>query len=251
MKKIKTDKVAAHVTLPTPDTTHYAQWAGDTIKYHSDDQIYEFASARVKAALASNRAAALVVGDVERTGPGTPSARLTYLLGELRNRFPGAHGIYDSSSPEPKYLAAIEAALASNKAAENATDTLVAVLDAIGYTEEFAESHPSLKVSEGVKLFLTNKTAAGAVAWIQGEHLEKAKQAPFLCRVEPAFREGMGFVPIHTHPAAAQPSRAEVLEEAALICDGYAERLHGGITENARVPLLIAADSIRALKDKQ
>jgi hypothetical protein len=50
------ETVAAHVTLPAPDTTHYAQWAGDTIKYHSDGQIYEFASARVKAALASNKA---------------------------------------------------------------------------------------------------------------------------------------------------------------------------------------------------
>lgn len=51
------EKAAAHVTLPAPDTTHYAQWAGDTIKHHSDDQIYEFANARVKAALASNKAA--------------------------------------------------------------------------------------------------------------------------------------------------------------------------------------------------
>ena len=33
-------------------------------------------------------------------------------------------------------------------------DTLFAVLRAIGYTEEFAEAHPDLKVSEGVKLFL-------------------------------------------------------------------------------------------------
>lgn len=33
-------------------------------------------------------------------------------------------------------------------------DTLFAVLRAIGYTEEFAEANPDLKVSEGVKLFL-------------------------------------------------------------------------------------------------
>ncbi|WP_197962687.1 hypothetical protein [Burkholderia cenocepacia] len=38
--------------------------------------------------------------------------------------------------------------------AEDALDTLVAVLNAIGYTEEFAAAHPALKVSEGVKLFL-------------------------------------------------------------------------------------------------
>lgn len=39
--------------LPEPDTTHYAQWAGDRIKYHSVDQIIEFANARVTAALAA------------------------------------------------------------------------------------------------------------------------------------------------------------------------------------------------------
>ena len=38
--------------------------------------------------------------------------------------------------------------------AQDAMDTLVAVLNAIGYTEEFAAAHPELKVSEGVKLFL-------------------------------------------------------------------------------------------------
>jgi hypothetical protein len=38
--------------------------------------------------------------------------------------------------------------------ADDALETLVAVLNAISYTEEFAEAHPTLKVSEGVKLFL-------------------------------------------------------------------------------------------------
>lgn len=39
-------------------------------------------------------------------------------------------------------------------------DTLTAVLNAIGYTEEFAASHPDLKVSEGVKLFLALQRGA-------------------------------------------------------------------------------------------
>jgi hypothetical protein len=43
--------------------------------------------------------------------------------------------------------------------AKDATDTLVAVLNAIGYTEEFAAAHPDLKVSEGVKLFLASQAA--------------------------------------------------------------------------------------------
>ncbi|WP_232356647.1 hypothetical protein [Burkholderia multivorans] len=47
--------------------------------------------------------------------------------------------------------AALEAAAADKR---DALDTLVAVLNAIGYTEEFAAAHPDLKVSEGVALFL-------------------------------------------------------------------------------------------------
>ena len=41
--------------LPEPDTTHYAQWAGDRIKYHSVDQIIEFANAKVAAAIAAQK----------------------------------------------------------------------------------------------------------------------------------------------------------------------------------------------------
>jgi predicted lactoylglutathione lyase len=51
-------------------------------------------------------------------------------------------------------LAALEAAAADKR---DALDTLVAVLNAIGYTEEFAASHPDLKVSEGVALFLSQR----------------------------------------------------------------------------------------------
>lgn len=39
------------VPMPLPDTTQYAQWQGQPIKYHSLDQIIEFANARVAAAL--------------------------------------------------------------------------------------------------------------------------------------------------------------------------------------------------------
>jgi hypothetical protein len=37
------------------------------------------------------------------------------------------------------------------------------------------------------------------VAWIQPDHLQKARQAPFLCRVEPTKRMS-DFVPIYTAP---------------------------------------------------
>lgn len=45
------------------------------------------------------------------------------------------------------------------EASKDAMDTLVAVLDAIGYTEDFAAQHPDMKVSEGVKLFLATHSA--------------------------------------------------------------------------------------------
>jgi hypothetical protein len=41
-------------------------------------------------------------------GPGSPHARLTYLIGELRKRFPAAHNVFGSDPCEPKYLAAID-----------------------------------------------------------------------------------------------------------------------------------------------
>ena len=36
-------------------------------------------------------------------------------------------------------------------------------------------------------------------AWIQPDHLQKARVAPFLCRVEPTKRMS-DFVPLYTHP---------------------------------------------------
>jgi hypothetical protein len=43
------------------------------------------------------------------------------------------------------------------------------------------------------------ETEQEPVAWIQPDHLQKARQAPFLCRVEPTKRMS-DFVPIYTHP---------------------------------------------------
>ena len=42
------------------------------------------------------------------------------------------------------------------------------------------------------------------VAWIQPDHLQKARQAPFLCRVEPTQRMS-DFVPIYTTPPRREP----------------------------------------------
>lgn len=73
------------------------------------------------------------------------------------------------------------------------------------------------------------------VAWIQPDHLQKARQAPFLCRVEPTQRM-VDFVPLYTAPPQRKPltvdqiyemysepsSDAEMVEFARAI-----ERAHG------------------------
>ena len=41
------------------------------------------------------------------------------------------------------------------------------------------------------------------VAWIQPDHLQKARRAPFLCRVEPTQR-CPDFVPLFTQPSGAE-----------------------------------------------
>lgn len=48
-------------------------------------------------------------------------------------------------------------------------------------------------------------------AFISADHLAKAKVAPYLCRVEPTLRDGMGMVPIYTN---SQPGGGEAEREA-------------------------------------
>ena len=49
---------------------------------------------------------------IRHKGPGTPAARLDYVLDQLRERFPNAHPPYSSAPPEPLLLAAIDKAIA-------------------------------------------------------------------------------------------------------------------------------------------
>ncbi|HEF4749712.1 TPA: hypothetical protein SAO13_003715 [Burkholderia multivorans] len=58
-----------------------------------------------------------------------------------------------------KLKAALEAAAADKR---DYLDTLVQVLNVIGYSEEFAAAYPDLKVSEGVKLFLAQRQGEGS-----------------------------------------------------------------------------------------
>lgn len=51
-----------------------------------------------------------------RDGPGTPSARLSYLHGQLNARFPDAVDVFSSEPPEPKFIAAVDAMIAEVRA---------------------------------------------------------------------------------------------------------------------------------------
>lgn len=63
-----------------------------------------------------------------------------------------------------------------------------------------------------------------AVAWIQPDHLQKARRAPFLCRVEPTKRM-VDFVPLYTVP----PQRKPLVDPAEYDDAGAAERYNRGL----------------------
>jgi hypothetical protein len=52
---------------------------------------------------------------IPHEGPGSPAARLTYILWELIKRFPKAHDAYSSAPPEPLLLAALDEVITSAK----------------------------------------------------------------------------------------------------------------------------------------
>ena len=52
------------------------------------------------------------------------------------------------------------------------------------------------------------------VAWIQPDHLQKARKAPFLCRVEPTKRM-VDFVPLYAAPPQRKPLTEEDLRKLA------------------------------------
>lgn len=53
------------------------------------------------------------------------------------------------------------------------------------------------------------------VAWIQPDHLQKARRAPFLCRVEPTKRM-VDFVPLYTSPPQRKPLTKEEIHTLRL-----------------------------------
>ena len=76
-------------------------------------------------------------------------------------------------------------------------------LKALESTQLFAahEHYPRRRVADALDALRAalEQPEQEPVAWIQPDHLQKAKQAPFLCRVEPTQRWA-DFVPFYTHP---------------------------------------------------
>lgn len=103
--------------MPRPDAPHPVLAAFDrlTRKPMGRQQVMQSADdvALVRAALEAAARDRERLGRLPSPAParGTSTARLTALLRELRERFPGALGEYSSKSPEIAYLAAIDALL--------------------------------------------------------------------------------------------------------------------------------------------
>jgi len=47
------------------------------------------------------------------------------------------------------------------------------------------------------EIIAAQETVQAPIAYISKDHLQKATDAPFLCRVEPTMREGMGLIPFY------------------------------------------------------
>jgi hypothetical protein len=103
-------------------------------------------------------------------------------------------------------------------------DTLIAVLNVIGYTEEFAMEHPALRVSEGVRAFIEQEGgalhAAAAADSKRMAFLEKSlaevsrdnRNGEDVCRVvcldEPVFAPGYTGITLRAATDMAQKVRA-------------------------------------------
>lgn len=81
------------VPLPPPDTTQYAQWKDQPIKYHSVDQIIEFSTARVTHALRNK------VQPIEQQGEPVAPVLIALAWSKARNAWMQAsrHGTQEAA----------------------------------------------------------------------------------------------------------------------------------------------------------
>jgi len=96
------------------------------------------------------------------------------------------------------------------------SDLRDAARQALEALEGLSEPYYVLKAQDALQAAL-EQPEQEPVAWIQPDHLQKAKQAPFLCRVEPTQRWA-DFVPFYTHPPRREwrgLTEEEILTEAA------------------------------------
>jgi hypothetical protein len=111
------------------------------------------------------------------------------------------HGTHSFPALSNDAITALRAALAQQQEQE----PVARVIDdetPEGSTEWIPYSGRQVPVKTGDLLYThppRRETEQEPVAWIQPDHLQKARQAPFLCRVEPTKRMS-DFVPIYTHP---------------------------------------------------
>lgn len=78
------------------------------------------------------------------------------------------------------------------------------------------------------------------VAWIQPDHLQKARQAPFLCRVEPTKRMS-DFVAIYTHPPRRETKQEDITPAELSAALGWPGGISTPVLDKGELLRMVAA----------
>jgi hypothetical protein len=78
------------------------------------------------------------------------------------------------------------------------------------------------------------------VAWIQPDHLQKARQAPFLCRVEPTKRLA-DFVPLYTHPPRRETEQETITPAELSAALGWPGGISTPVLDKGELLRMVAA----------
>jgi hypothetical protein len=146
----------------------------------------------------------------ELLGRGTPMARLQWILDELAKLFPDAHSMLASDPPEPKYIAAIAAALQAQQPTNSA-----------------------IRDFRATEFDTAQQPGAQAVGYVSPHVIEHLRNGGHSCTTITAHRAMLDDVALYTQlPSIPEPSEADV--EAAINAwvstEGGEAAMHAALT---------------------